>query len=418
MAVGFGTQIQSNLATGYLLDAKQARGGYTVVANDTELNALSTGSDGVIIVGSLVYHQTDEKFYQYQQTSSSPLAYGWVEVLGVPSNVITYTYNSSTGDNVVNLPANAIFHDDIIPTDATQVNLGGGDNYFYEGFITKLFVDDAQAANGFNVFTESGSMGEGDYRKNTCTFEYDPRDNVGAIRTHYYHYYEGEESESTYVVTFPYKKDGELALLEDIEYDTAGATNKASTKMYLIGAESQGNSPQTYSNSNCYIGTDNCLYSGGTKVLTSHQDISGKAPNNHASSATTYGVGTSSNYGHMKLGAANQNGATAENGICAPNGHTHSQYLTSHQTVTTTSSACSIKQAGSIQTFNLPLRYVGSSRVPATYYMSSISSYGLSTPITGSFVAGDTIFFAEYSGTIAAWFYNGSSWSSINLKKA
>lgn len=70
-----------------------------------------------------------------------------------------------------------------------------------------------------------------------------------------------------------------------------------------------------------------------TGFLTSHQDISGKAPNNHASSATTYGVGTSSNYGHMKLGAANQNGATAANGVCAPNGHTHSQYLTSHQSL-------------------------------------------------------------------------------------
>ena len=35
--------------------------------------------------------------------------------------------------------------------------------------------------------------------------------------------------------------------------------------------------------------------------LTTHQDISGKAPNNHASSATTYGVATTSNYGHVKI---------------------------------------------------------------------------------------------------------------------
>lgn len=35
-------------------------------------------------------------------------------------------------------------------------------------------------------------------------------------------------------------------------------------------------------------------------VITSHQDISGKAPTSHASSSTTYGVGTSSNYGHCK----------------------------------------------------------------------------------------------------------------------
>ena len=32
-----------------------------------------------------------------------------------------------------------------------------------------------------------------------------------------------------------------------------------------------------------------------------HQDISGKAPNNHKSTATTYGVGDASNYGHVKV---------------------------------------------------------------------------------------------------------------------
>lgn len=72
----------------------------------------------------------------------------------------------------------------------------------------------------------------------------------------------------------------------------------------------------------------------GSTSITVITDISGKADKNHASSATTYGVGTSTNYGHVKLGAANQNGATAADGVAAPNGHTHSQYLTSHQSLT------------------------------------------------------------------------------------
>ena len=59
--------------------------------------------------------------------------------------------------------------------------------------------------------------------------------------------------------------------------NTAGSTNKVNTKMYLVGADSQGANPQTYSNESCYIGTDNCLYSGGTKVLTSHQSLAGYA---------------------------------------------------------------------------------------------------------------------------------------------
>lgn len=58
--------------------------------------------------------------------------------------------------------------------------------------------------------------------------------------------------------------------------NTTGSSNKTSTKMFLVGATSQATSPVTYSNSNCYIGSDNCLYSNGSKVITSHQNISGK----------------------------------------------------------------------------------------------------------------------------------------------
>lgn len=57
--------------------------------------------------------------------------------------------------------------------------------------------------------------------------------------------------------------------------NTAGSTD-TSSKIFLIGATSQAANPQTYSHDTAYVGTDGCLYSGGTKVLTSHQDISGK----------------------------------------------------------------------------------------------------------------------------------------------
>lgn len=74
---------------------------------------------------------------------------------------------------------------------------------------------------------------------------------------------------------------------------------------------------------------------GGNTItpLTQHQDISGKAPNNHASSATTYGLGTSSLYGHVKLVSGDLNGKTAADGMAASQSHTHSQYLTAHQSL-------------------------------------------------------------------------------------
>lgn len=50
--------------------------------------------------------------------------------------------------------------------------------------------------------------------------------------------------------------------------NTAGAVQLGSTKLYLVGASSQTDGVQTYSNVNCYIGTDGCLYSAGSKVMT------------------------------------------------------------------------------------------------------------------------------------------------------
>jgi hypothetical protein len=58
--------------------------------------------------------------------------------------------------------------------------------------------------------------------------------------------------------------------------NTAGSTD-TSSKIFLIGATSQAANPQTYSHDTAYVGTDGCLYSGGKKVLTDHQNISGKA---------------------------------------------------------------------------------------------------------------------------------------------
>lgn len=69
---------------------------------------------------------------------------------------------------------------------------------------------------------------------------------------------------------------GNVTIAADLGSDivnTAGATNLIDKKLFLIGAESQTTSPQTYSNQYVYIGTDNCLYSLGKKVLTEHQAI-------------------------------------------------------------------------------------------------------------------------------------------------
>ena len=51
-------------------------------------------------------------------------------------------------------------------------------------------------------------------------------------------------------------------------------------------------------------------------------------PTSHASSATTYGVGTTANYGHVKLATGDMNGAAHADGVAVSKNHTHSQYQT------------------------------------------------------------------------------------------
>ena len=47
----------------------------------------------------------------------------------------------------------------------------------------------------------------------------------------------------------------------------------------------------------------------------------------HASANTTYGVGSTTNYGHVKLATGDMNGATHTDGVAVSKNHTHSQYV-------------------------------------------------------------------------------------------
>ena len=69
------------------------------------------------------------------------------------------------------------------------------------------------------------------------------------------------------------------------------------------------------------------LYTDGNSHPSIATALAGKAPTSHASSATTYGVGTTANYGHVKLATGDMNGATHADGVAVSKNHTHSQYL-------------------------------------------------------------------------------------------
>lgn len=55
--------------------------------------------------------------------------------------------------------------------------------------------------------------------------------------------------------------------------------------------------------------------------------VDGKAKTSHASSATTYGVGTTSNYGHVKISNGDVDSVATASGLAAGMDHTHSSYV-------------------------------------------------------------------------------------------
>lgn len=71
--------------------------------------------------------------------------------------------------------------------------------------------------------------------------------------------------DGTYWICMDYNADNNTT-------NSAGASNKTGTKMFLVGATAQNNGITSFSNANCYIGTDNKLYSGG-KVVATNEDL-------------------------------------------------------------------------------------------------------------------------------------------------
>lgn len=72
-------------------------------------------------------------------------------------------------------------------------------------------------------------------------------------------------------INFILGSEGELIINAEQNTDTTnttGASNLPNTKLFVIGAQEQAESIQTYSNTGVFIGTDNQLYSGGKQVST------------------------------------------------------------------------------------------------------------------------------------------------------
>lgn len=97
---------------------------------------------------------------------------------------------------------------------------------------------------------------------------------------------------ATHIFTY----DGTYWICMDFNTDnntinSAGASNKTSTKLFLVGTTAQTNGITSYSNANCYIGTDNKLYSGG-KVVANNEDLTALSDKVGTADISAIGDGT------------------------------------------------------------------------------------------------------------------------------
>ena len=230
------------------------------VFNTWKLPTSAADTSGDIYWSTIVYIQdtgevwTHGKLYGgfFSNADSNKVSLtigGTTKILALDGHVQSYTTltgSGTTADQAIlstgvankwtlkTLGKNAFSNVDYLPADATAVaaekvvnamrfQYNGKDMHSFDGSVARLL----NIIQGDNVFITGDSQGN-------VTIAADPGSNT---------------------------------------VNTAGATNLINKKLFLIGAESQTTSPQTYSNQYVYIGTDNCLYSLGKKVLTEHQAI-------------------------------------------------------------------------------------------------------------------------------------------------
>ena len=105
-----------------------------------------------------------------------------------------------------------------------------------------------------------------------------------------------------------YNADGTVKTVGIIPIENGG-TGATSKEVALLNLEAASKAELDALNTGLNALTD------GLNTLT--ETVSGKAPIDHASAATTYGVGNGSNYGHVKLSSSTSSTSGTDSGIAA-----------------------------------------------------------------------------------------------------
>ena len=203
-----------------------------------------------------VYNPTDKSVYQ----SKTDTTY-WRPILTGYSNVSADTTEFSAQTNQVYWSNSLRYQPSTGTFKTTKIWSTDGD---FDGNLNvsgKLDVDNALTMNGGCFLTNGvADLTEGEYVKiktlqlpTTSNGDtYGPGTNGQVLKSNGTSIYWANDNNSD-------------------TKNTAGSTN-SSSKLFLIGATTQANNPQTYSNQYCYA-SNGVLYSGGAKVLTSETSL-------------------------------------------------------------------------------------------------------------------------------------------------
>ena len=180
------------------------------------------------------------------------------------------SYNPSSG--VVSLPAYPSVPSSLKNPNAVTIQVGGATVSTYDGSAAKTFNIAASTTVGAFTISDGTTTKTvqlaGQFTDNNTTYTTATTSTLGLVKSTTTGTTSGRDyavqvnSDGTMKVNVPWTDTNTNTT------NTTGTTEKASTKLFLAGATSQASAPQTFSNAKVYIGTDNCLYSNGSKVAT------------------------------------------------------------------------------------------------------------------------------------------------------
>lgn len=177
-------------------------------------------------------------------------------------------------------------------------------------------TEDGDAANKYYVDQHAGGGVPTNHASTDKTYGAGSETEWGHVRLTD-QYDDGEAKAADGVAVSPWGVYQVYSYANEIN-DSKAQTNHASTATtYGTGTSSNYGHVKLSDSYNSTSGASSGVAATPNAVKTVHDLADGKAPKSHASTTTTYGTGSSTNYGHVKLSASTSSTSGTSNGVAA-----------------------------------------------------------------------------------------------------